>query len=85
MTPMTDDELIEYLGLRAYSEPTRAKFIAEMTKESRETYDRMREAEQDIKLWQEGVGPKPTGVILCHDHTPKRRRSQSDTATEPKR
>lgn len=61
---MTDAELLEYLGLP--DGPDEQAFIANLSATHRATYERMHEVEGDIKLWQEGVGPKPTGVILCY-------------------
>lgn len=63
---MTDDELLEYLGLP--DGPAERAWIARLLWWQRNAYEAMRTKEQDIKLWQEGVGPKPTGVILCREH-----------------
>lgn len=63
---MTDDELLEYLGLP--EGPTERLYIANLPPRSRAAYERMKVVEEDIKLWQAGVGPKPTGVILCKEH-----------------
>lgn len=67
---LTDSELAEFLGIPA--EPWAAKFIAELAPEKRAVYERMHQVEWELKLWQEGVGPKPQGIIVCHEH--KRRR-----------
>lgn len=64
---MTDAELAEYLGIAG--ESYEAKFMAAMSPANRSLYERMHEVEVDIRLWQSGVMPKPTGVILCHDHS----------------
>jgi hypothetical protein len=63
---VTDRELAEYLGISDL--PRWPWYIANLDPKRRATYERMREVEEDIKLWQAGVGPKPTGVILCHEH-----------------
>lgn len=68
---MTDTELLEYLGLP--DGPDERAYIANLSVGHRSTYERMRETEDDITLWQAGVGPKPTGVILCHEHTKNRK------------
>jgi hypothetical protein len=64
---MSDQELAAYLGIDG--DPNWPKFVGNMDPKARSAYERMREVEFDIKLWQAGVGPKPTGVILCHDHS----------------
>jgi hypothetical protein len=63
---MTDAELLEYLGLP--DGPDEQAFVARMPLKLRNFYGRLRETEEDIRLWQQGVAPKPTGVILCHEH-----------------
>lgn len=63
---MTDQELADYLGI--LSTPGWENVIRTLSRGQRATFDQMHRTEQDIKLWQEGVGPKPTGVILCHEH-----------------
>lgn len=63
---MNDDELAEYLGIAKAKE--RAAIMASITPEQRETYEAMRRTEDDIRLWQAGVGPKPKGVIICREH-----------------
>lgn len=66
VSKMTDDELLEYLGLP--DGPDERAWIARLLWWQRDAYEAMRTKEHDIKLWQEGVGPKPTGVILCKEH-----------------
>ena len=63
---MTDDELAEFLGIA--NAKGRAKIMASLTEKDRATYEAMRKTEQDIKLWLEGVGPRPPGGILCRGH-----------------
>jgi hypothetical protein len=60
---MSDEELIDYLGLG--DESTAAQIIAKIAPEKRAVYERMAQVEFEIKLWQEGVAPKPAGVIPC--------------------
>jgi hypothetical protein len=74
--PMTDAQLVEFLGLSSYDPQPVAQFIAAMPPERRATYERMHEASIGLQLWQQGVVPKPQGVIVCRDHG--RRRRQSD-------
>lgn len=68
---MTDAELAAYLGIAG--EPYEARFMAGVTPERRALYERMKEVEDDVRLWQAGVGQKPTGVILCHEHASNRK------------
>ena len=60
---MTDDELAEFLGLKG--KVGCAELMAKITPEKRAVYERMHEVETEIVLWQQGVGPKPKGVIIC--------------------
>jgi hypothetical protein len=76
---MNDTELAAYLGIA--DNPYWPNYVANLTTAARATYERMREVEFDIKLWEAGIGPEPTGVILCREHKP-RRRSQSDRSAE---
>jgi len=69
---MNDQQLAAFLGIAG--DPDEHKFIARITPEQRATYERMKIVEEDIELWQAGVGPKPTGVILCHDHSGEAKR-----------
>jgi hypothetical protein len=63
--PMTDDELMEFLGIKRLAPEGRAKIMATITPEKRALYDRMANLETEVALWQEGLGPKPDGVIIC--------------------
>lgn len=63
---MNDDELAEFLGIEKAKE--RSKIMATITPEQRAMYENMHEVEIDLKLWVEGVGPKPKGVIVCRQH-----------------
>ncbi len=60
---MTDDELADFLGIKG--KQGCAVILANITPEKRATYERMREVETEVHLWQRGVGPKPEGVIIC--------------------
>jgi hypothetical protein len=62
---MTDLELAEYLGVA--NDPDRDKFIAGLKPEQRAMFDHMAEIEVDLNLWAQGLGPKPSGVIVCED------------------
>lgn len=60
---MTDEQLAAYLGLTL--DPNRDQIMANLTPEARAMYERMAQVETEIGLWQQGLGPKPTGVITC--------------------
>lgn len=61
--PMTDAELEVFLGITG--EPNAAKFIMALSLEKRALFGRMANLEIEVALWQDGLGPKPTGVIIC--------------------
>jgi hypothetical protein len=65
---MTDRELIAYLGLSDCDPEKTARYIAGLDPERRAGYERMNEVETELHLWQQGVGPKPPGVIVCREH-----------------
>lgn len=60
---MTDDELATFCGLAA-DDPIRDKFIKTISPEKRALFERMANLEIELKLWQDGLGPKPTGVLI---------------------
>jgi hypothetical protein len=70
---MTEEELAEWLGLARVTPEVRDKIMASITPEQRTLYEHMRQVETDLILWQNGVGPKPAGVIVCADHHRHRR------------
>jgi hypothetical protein len=70
---MTDEELAKFLGIE--NEPKRAKVIASLSENKRKLFERMATLEIEVKLWQEGLGPKPTGVLLDMERDTKRRRA----------
>lgn len=69
---MNDAELAEYLHLT----PAEAAIvIPKLTPEKRAVYDRMKQVEIEAALWAEGLGPKPTGVLIDTERSTKRRRA----------
>jgi hypothetical protein len=62
---MTDAELEEFLGIARCSAADRAKVMATITPAKRAVYESMANLETEVALWQEGLGPKPEGVIIC--------------------
>ena len=63
---MTDLELAEFLGIADDQRWPRA--IAKLAPEKRVAYERMADVCVELRLWQDGFGPKPEGVIVCHEH-----------------
>ena len=69
---MTDAQLVKFLNIGDLAPEDQAKILRSLTPERRALYDRMAELETEIALWQMGLGPKPTGVLM--DFPSKRRR-----------
>lgn len=69
---MTDAELTEYLNL---TPDQAAIIIPQLTSAKRALYDRMKQVEVEAALWVEGLGPKPTGVLIDTVRSTRRRRS----------
>lgn len=68
---MTDAELAEYLHLT----PAEAAIvIPKLTPERRQAYQRMRQAEIDVALWMEGLGPDPRKHVMIDTERSTRRR-----------
>lgn len=66
---MTDEQLAKYLGIE--NEPRCAELIAALAPK-RAVYERMASLEVEISLWQEGLGPKPKGVLIDMAKTPRK-------------
>lgn len=61
---MSDEELAEWLHLT----PAEAVIvIPKLTPQRRATYDRMKALETELFLWENGLGPKPQGILLDYD------------------
>ena len=56
--PMTDDELMEFLGIKRIAPEGRVKIMASITPAKRELYDRMANLETEVALWQEGISAR---------------------------
>ena len=65
---MTDRQLAIYLGIA--NSPKWPEVIAALTKSTRGIYERMARLETEIDLWREGLGPRPTGVLIDASRTP---------------
>jgi hypothetical protein len=63
---MTNAELAKFLGID--DDPRWPKAIARLDPERRATYERMYEATIELQLWEDGLGPKPAGIIVCREH-----------------
>jgi hypothetical protein len=58
---MTDEQLTAYLHLT----PAEAEIvIPKLSPQRRATYERMASLETEIFLWQNGLGPKPSNVLM---------------------
>jgi hypothetical protein len=58
---MTDEQLTAYLHLT----PAESEIvIPKLSPQRRATYERMASLETEIFLWQNGLGPKPTDVLM---------------------
>lgn len=69
--PMTDAELATYMNL---TPEEAAIIIPKLTPEKRAVYDRMREVEIEAALWVQGLGLKPTGVLIDTERAASKRR-----------
>ena len=61
---MTDDQLIEFLGLGRCSDEQRARVLRGITAARRAVYERMAEVELQLRLWEHGLGPRPRDVLI---------------------
>lgn len=71
---MTDEEMATFVGLSP-EEENRVGFVRGLSPERRELFERMASIEMELKLWQDGLGPKPQGVLIDTERSTRRRRS----------
>jgi len=71
---MTDEQLLEFLGVANETPENRAKILRSIPPERRALYDRMAQTEIELALWEMGLGPKPTGVLINPVRKVRRRR-----------
>lgn len=71
---MTDRQLAVYLGI--IDHPKWPEAVASLTASQRATYERMSTLESEIQLWQDGLGPKPSGVLVDGARTPSQARGR---------
>lgn len=72
--PLTDDELIRFLGLDAAdfkNEAHKARFLEKIA-DKRATYERMYEMTVELQLYEQGLAPKPKGVLVDWDRKKRR-------------
>jgi hypothetical protein len=60
---MTDEEMATFLGLTPEDE-RRVQFVKKLSPERRALFERMATLEIEVTLWQDGLGPKPAGVLI---------------------
>jgi hypothetical protein len=65
---VSDAELAAFLGIDDCDPEKVGRYIEAMPPEKRATYERMSEVCIELQLWQDGLGPKPDGVIVCREH-----------------
>ncbi len=74
MNAMTDEEMATFVGLTP-DEEKRVEFVKGLSPEKRALFERMATLEIEVNLWQEGLGPKPQGVLIDTERSTKRRRA----------
>jgi hypothetical protein len=68
---VTDDELAAYLGISP-EHPKKVAVIAGLGADKRAVFERMAALEVEVELWQAGLAPKPTNVLLDMERDVKR-------------
>ncbi len=71
---MTDEEMATFLGLTP-EEENRVGFVKGLSPEKRALFERMASLEMELQLWEDGLGPKPQGVLIDTERSTKRRRA----------
>jgi hypothetical protein len=71
---MTDEQLLDFLGVAKETPENRAKLLRSITPEKRALYERMAGLETELTVWEMGLGPKPTGVLIDSVRSVRRRR-----------
>lgn len=70
---MTDEEMATFVGLTP-EEENRVGFVKGLSPERRALFERMANVEMEVKLWHDGLGPKPEGVLIDTDRSTRHRR-----------
>jgi len=71
---VTDEEMATFLGLSP-EEENRVRFVKGISPEKRALFERMATLETEVALWQDGLGPKPQGVLIDTERSTRRIRS----------
>jgi hypothetical protein len=71
---MTDEEMAIYVGLSP-EEEKRVEFVKGLSPEKRALFERMASLEMEVSLWQDGLGPRPQGVLIDTKRSARRRRA----------
>lgn len=71
---MTDEQMADYLGFPK-DEPKRIAAVQKLSPEKRAVFERMANVEIELQLWQDGLGPKPQGVLIDTERSTRRRRA----------
>lgn len=69
---MTDQELATFLGIG--DDARWPKVVAKIAPAKRAVYERMAGLETEVALWQEGLAPKPEGVLIDLERDKRRNR-----------
>ncbi len=70
---MTDEEMATFCGLSP-EEDNWVGFVKGLSPEKRALFERMAGLEMEVKLWQDGLGPKPQGVLIDTERSTSRRK-----------
>lgn len=65
---MTDEQLAQYLNIQDW--PKWREVIKALHPARRAVFERMSTIEIEIDLWDQGLGPKPIGVLVDRARTP---------------
>ncbi len=71
---MTDEEMADFLGFKP-DEEKRIDAVKALPPEKRAVFERMAVLEMELKLWQDGLGPRPDGVLIDTERSTRRRRA----------
>jgi len=74
---MTDEQMAVFMGLEP-SCPKHMAIVTGLSAEKRALYESMADVECQLRLWIEGLGPKPEGVMIDMPRSTRRRRIWRD-------
>jgi hypothetical protein len=69
-TPLTDDQFLDMCGFKAadFKDADHRVRVLAMLASRRATIGRLDAVATELNLWSIGLGPKPEGIIVCHEH-----------------